>query len=108
MRELLGVPRAIVNLFDLEAGKAEWLAAAGRRRIHVTPGVRFPLALMGDVDALRRGEPQLIDVDALPRSPEAEALLVSGVHVYMVVPMIVGGELIGALSFGDAPASQLP
>jgi signal transduction histidine kinase len=107
VRELLGVPRAIVNLFDLAAGEAEWLAAAGRRRIHVTPGVRFPLALMGDVDALRRGEPQMIDVDALPRSPEAEALLVSGVHVYMVVPMIAG-ELIGALSFGDAAGPFSP
>jgi signal transduction histidine kinase len=108
VRELLGVPRAIVNLFDLEAGEVEWLAAAGRRRIHVGPGVRFPLALMGDVDALRRGELQMIDVDALPRSPEAEALLASGVHVYMVVPMIAGGELIGALSFGGAAGPFSP
>jgi PAS domain S-box-containing protein len=29
-----------------------------------------------------------------------EALLASGVHFYMAVPMIAGGELIGALSFG--------
>jgi len=108
VRQLLGVPRAIVNLFDLEAGEVEWLAAAGRRRLHVGPGVRFPLALMGDVDALRRGEFQLIDVDALPRSPEAEALLASGVHVYMVVPMIAGGELIGALSFGAAAGPFSP
>jgi PAS domain S-box-containing protein len=107
VRELLGVPRVIVNLFNLAAGEAEWLAAAGRRRIHVTPGVRFPLALMGDVDALRRGEPQLIDVDALPHGPEVEALLASGVHVYMVVPMIARGELIGGLSFGGA-RGQLP
>jgi len=102
VRELLGVPRAIVNLFDLETGEVEWLAAAGRHRLHVGPGVRFPLTLMGDVDALRRGELQVIDVDALPPSPAAEALLASGVHVYMVVPMIAAGDLIGALSFGDA------
>lgn len=102
VRELMGVPRVILNLFDLEAGQAEWLAAAGRRRLHVGPGVRYPLALMGDVDALRRGELQAIDVDALPRSREAEALLASGVHAYVVVPMLAGGELIGALSFGDA------
>lgn len=108
VRELLGVPRAIVNLFDLEAGEVEWLAAAGRRRIHVGPGVQFPLVLMGDADALRRGELQMIDVDALPRSPEAAALLASGVHVYMVVPMIAGGELIGALSFGDAAGPFSP
>jgi light-regulated signal transduction histidine kinase (bacteriophytochrome) len=29
-----------------------------------------------------------------------DALLASGVHVYMVVPMIAGGDLIGAISFG--------
>jgi GAF domain-containing protein len=57
---------------------------------------------MGDVEALRRGEVQVIDVDALPQSPEAEALLASGVHVYMVVPMLARGELIGGLSFGGA------
>src|SRR5437016_5015497 len=102
LRDLLGVPRAIVNLFDLATGEVEWLAAAGRRRIRLGPGVRFPLSLMGDVEALRRGEPQVIDVAALPRGPEAEALLASGVHVYMVVPMIAGGELIGGLSFGGA------
>jgi signal transduction histidine kinase len=100
LRNLLGVPRAIVNIFDLAAGEVEWLAAAGRRRTHVGPGVRYSLRLMGDVDALRRGEPQVIDVDALPPSPETQALLASGVRVYMAVPMIAGGELIGAVSFG--------
>ena len=100
LRDLLGVPRAIVNIFDLAAGQVEWLAAAGRRRVHAGPGVRYPLRLMGDVDALRRGEPQVIDVDAMPPSPETQALLASGVHAYMAVPMIAGGELIGAVSFG--------
>ncbi|HYL24301.1 MAG TPA: MASE4 domain-containing protein [Burkholderiales bacterium] len=100
LRELLGVPRAIVNKFDLAAGQVEWVAAAGRRRTHVGPGVRYSLALMGDVPALRAGEPQLIDVQQLPPGPEAAALLASGVRWYVAVPMIAGGELIGALSFG--------
>jgi PAS domain S-box-containing protein len=108
LRDLLGVPRAIVNMFDLEAGEVEWLAAVGRRRSRVGPGVRFPLTLMGDVDGLRRGELQVIDTAALPLSPEVEALLGSGVHTYMVVPMIVGGELIGGLSFGGAPGEFSP
>jgi signal transduction histidine kinase len=103
LRELLGVPRAIVNMFDLATGEVEWLAAAGRRRIRLGPGVRYSMQLMGDVAALQRGELQVIDVHALPPSPEVEALLASGVHLYMVVPMIVGGELIGGLSFGGAP-----
>jgi len=102
LRDLLRVPRAIVNLFDLTTGEAEWLAAAGRRRVHVGPGVRYSLRLMGDVEALRRGAMQVIDVRSLPQGPEAQALLASGVEEYMVVPMIAGGELIGALSFGGA------
>jgi len=104
LRELLGVPRAIVNRFDAAAGEVEWMAAAGRRRTRVGPGVRYPMRLMGDVEALRRGEPQRIDVHALPRGPEADALLASGVHAYMAVPMIAGGELIGAISFGGESA----
>ncbi len=105
LRELLGVPRAIVNRFDLAAGEVEWIAAAGRRRVHVGPGVRYSIRLMGDVEALRRGESQLVDVNALPQGPETAALLASGVHVYMVVPMLAGGELLGALSFGGASRS---
>src|SRR5437868_504538 len=102
LRDLLDVPRAIVNLFDLEAGEVEWLAAIGRRRVRLGPGVRYPLKLMGDVEALRRGETQVIDVEAIPDGPETTALLAAGVHVYMVVPMLARGELIGALSFGGA------
>ncbi|HWM41256.1 MAG TPA: ATP-binding protein [Burkholderiales bacterium] len=110
LRELLGVPRAIVNKFDLAAGEVEWIAAAGRHRVH-GPGVRYSIRLMGDVEALRRGETQLVDVQALAASAEREALLASDVQVYMVVPMIAGGELLGALSFGgrsrDFPQEQV-
>ncbi len=108
LRELLGVPRAIVNMFDLAAGEVEWLAAVGRRRTRLGPGVRYSMRFMGDVEALQRGEPQTIHVHSLPPGPETEALLASGVHVYMVVPMIAGGELIGALSFGGAPGPFPP
>src|SRR5207237_6934289 len=60
--------------------------------------------MMGEVEALARGEPQRIDTHALPPGPEVDALLASGVHFYMVMPMIAGGELIGALSFGGETA----
>src|SRR5690242_19856359 len=104
LRELLGVPRAIVNLFDLTKGEVEWLAAAGRRRSHIGPGVRYSIRLMGDVEELKKGEPQIIDTHALPDGPDKQALLASGVVRYMAVPMIAGGELIGAISFGGPPA----
>src|SRR5258706_6917023 len=98
------MPRAIVNRFDSAAGEVEWVAAAGRRRTHIGPGVRYSLALMGDVQALAKGEPQVIDVRALAPGREVEALLASGVRWYMAVPMIAGGELIGAISFGGESA----
>ena len=50
---------------------------------------------------------QRIDVHALPPGPEKEALLASDVQLYMVMPMIAGGELIGALSFGGT-AGEFP
>jgi signal transduction histidine kinase/CheY-like chemotaxis protein len=100
LRDLLGVPRAIVNLFDLAAGEVEWLAAAGRRQVYGGPAFRFPLRLMGSVEGLQRGEPQLVDTTRLPPDEHTAALLASGVHTYMVVPMIAGSELIGAVSFG--------
>jgi signal transduction histidine kinase/CheY-like chemotaxis protein len=100
LRDLLGVPRAIVNLFDLAAGEVEWLAAVGRRQLYVGPGFRFPLGLMGSLDGLQRGEPQLVDTAVLPADAHTQALLASGVRTYMVVPMIAGSELIGAVSFG--------
>jgi signal transduction histidine kinase len=104
LRELLGVPRATVNRIDLAGGEVEWLAAAGRRRVRVDPGVRHSLGLMGDVEALKRGETQIIDTLALPPGPEKEALLGSGVERSMAVPMIAGGELIGAITFGGPRA----
>jgi len=111
LRELLGVPRAIVNRFDLAAGEVEWIAAAGRRRTHVGPGVRYPLRMMGDIEALQRDETQIVDTRALPQGEETRALLDSGVELYMVVPMIAGGELLGAISFGGEarkfPAAQV-
>ena len=111
LRQLLGVSRAIVNRFDLAAGEVEWIAAAGRRRTHVGPGVRYSMRMMGDVEALKRGEPQVVDTRLLPPGRETEALLASGVHVYMVMPMIAAGELLGALSFGsenaDFPEEQV-
>jgi signal transduction histidine kinase len=100
LRDLLGVPRAIVNLFNFETGEVEWLVAIGRHRMHTGPGVTYPLSLMGDIEALRRGEPQVIDTKSLPPSPHKDALLASKVEMYMAVPMIAAGELIGALSFG--------
>ncbi len=101
LRELLNVPRVIVNLFDLVAGEVEWLAAAGPHRVRLGPGVRYSIKMAGDVEALQRGEPQTIDIRTLPTSADAQALLAAGLNLYMVVPMVVGSELVGSVSVCD-------
>jgi signal transduction histidine kinase len=100
LRQLLDVARVNINLTDDTADDVEWFASAGRHRTHIGSGLRFPAHLIGDVNALRRGEPQRIDTRALPAGPERDALLASGVNYYMAVPMIAGGNLVGAVSFG--------
>jgi len=101
LRDLLDVPRATVCAFDLAAGEAECLAAAGRRQTRTQPGIRFPMGLMGDLNELMHGEPQIMETAMLPEGPDKQALLASGVRAYMVMPMLAGGELIGTVSFGD-------
>src|SRR2546428_6212305 len=100
LRDLLGVPRAIVNLFDFEAGEVEWLAAIGRRRLHAGPGVRDPMKLAGGGGALRRGGVQVVGVGALSGSPEAQAVLAPGGHVHIGGPILPPGGLVGRLSLG--------
>src|SRR2546425_4480787 len=90
VRDLLGVPRVIVNIFDFEAGEAEWLAAAGRRRVRVGPGVRFSLALVGGGGGLRRGGVQGIGVPTLPPGAEAAALPPGGGPAGMVGALLGG------------------
>ena len=100
LRRLLGAARANINLVDEAAGDVEWFASAGRHRTHVGSGLRFPAHLIGDIEGLRRGEPQKIETQAQPPGKERDALLATGVHYYMAIPMLAGGELIGAVSFG--------
>lgn len=111
LRQLLGAARANINLVDEAAGDVEWFASAGRQRTHIGSGLRFPAYLIGDLNALKRGEPQRIDTRALPAGKERDALLATGVYYYMAIPMVAAGELIGAVSFGGEddsfPAEQV-
>lgn len=100
LRSLLGVRRAIVSIFHEATGDVEWLAGAGPHRVRAGHGDHYSIEYMGDIEALKRGESQLINVNDLPAGPEVDSLIASGVRSYTVVPMIVNGELIGALSFG--------
>src|SRR5260221_9858193 len=45
VRQLLDMPRAIVNRFDLAAGEGGLVAGGGRPRTHIGPGGRYSLPL---------------------------------------------------------------
>ncbi|HVS09269.1 MAG TPA: ATP-binding protein, partial [Planctomycetota bacterium] len=103
LRPLLGAPRAVVTVFDLEAGEGEWLAVDASVPTSIGPGARFPLRMLGDLEALRRGEVQVIeDTAALGDIPQARALLAEGIRSFVVVPLVARGALIGSLNLGGA------
>jgi GAF domain-containing protein len=106
LRPLLGAQRSVVTRFDLAAGQGEWLAVDADTPTTIGAGVRFPVTMMGDVQALQRGEVQRIDVAALGDLPQARALRAEGIHAYVVVPLLAGGTLIGSLNFGARSAAQ--
>src|SRR2546426_4087963 len=55
LRDLLGVPRAIVNLFDLATGEVEWLGGAGGRPRPRRPPGPFSPWLLGEAGGLGAG-----------------------------------------------------
>jgi GAF domain-containing protein len=96
----------VVTRFDLAAGQGEWLAVDADTPTTIGAGVRFPVTMMGDVQALQRGEVQRVDVAALGDAPQARALLAEGIRAFVVVPLIAGGTLIGSLNFGGRSPGQ--
>jgi len=91
LRELLD-SGAIVNLFDLAAGEVEWLAAAGATGSGVGPESRSPSSSWATMEALSAGENAGDRRRRAARRVPKLSAPGSGVHMYMVVPMIAGGE----------------
>jgi GAF domain-containing protein len=106
LRPLLGARRSVVTRFDLAAGQGEWLAVDADTPTTIGAGVRFPVTMMGDVQALQRGEAQRVDVAALGDLPQARVLRAEGIQAFVVVPLLAGGALIGSLNFGGRSAEQ--
>jgi len=95
---LLGDARTAVALFDYAAGEAQWLVAQSSGRGVIVPGGRVPLPDAVELDALRRGAIQEIDVARRPPRALTESLGRAGIDFFVRVPLLAGGELIGALS----------
>ncbi len=100
LRRFVDAPRAVLALYDIAAGQGTWLAVDAEHRTDLRAGAHFPLEMMGDLGALRRGEVQIMDVPSLSHVPQARAVSAEGVQSYAVVPLIAHGELIGSLNVG--------
>jgi GAF domain-containing protein len=110
LRRLVPCARAGVAVYDLDAGEATTLAVDTEAPTPLTVGQRAPLAIFGDVDRLRSGEPHVEpDLAARPELFAVQrALLADGVRSYVVVPLIAHGELIGSLNLGSTGPGALP
>jgi len=100
LRRLVRAPRAVLALFDLAAGSATSLAVDVEGETELQPGVRFPLEMVGDLTALRRGVVQILEVPSLSHLALGRTLAAEGIRSYAVVPLIARGELIGSLNVG--------
>ena len=103
LRRLLDVPRVTLALYDRVRGVGEWIAVDTARPTVLPARTTFPLALMGDIERLERGEPNVLERASVHDPSVAQALVEEGIASYIVVPMLVDGELIGSLNFGMPP-----
>jgi PAS domain S-box-containing protein len=107
---LLSCWRAAITLFDFEGQQGVVFAWSGAGTARFPAGVCLPLAALGgqDIEALRAHEVYIVeDVTkhaALPATMQASQA--DGLRSYVRVPLVVGGELIGALSLlADRPGA---
>ena len=104
---LLPCYRASVELLDFEAHEGIILAVRSKGETQVRADSRFPLEMLGDIQALYRGELRVIEDSLLiPQLPHAlKTLQVEGVRSMICVPLMSQGELIGTLNLGADSAA---
>jgi PAS domain S-box-containing protein len=98
LRGLVRAPRAVLALYDVAAGVGTFLAVDVEGHTERPAGTPFPLEMMGDLDALRRGVVQIVEAPSLGHLPEARLAAAEGIQSYAVVPLITEGQLIGSLN----------
>ncbi len=103
LRSLLPCERASIVGFDSEGGSAEVLAVQIDGETVLDVGARVSLDLFGSLEDLARGK--IHSIDDISRneqsSPELKQLQEEGIRVYINVPMICRGKLVGSLNLGS-------
>ncbi|MCI0392405.1 MAG: PAS domain S-box protein [Acidobacteria bacterium] len=101
IRQLIPSRRASVMELDRETGEGLLLAVHSGDVLKLMTGVRLPIRLFGELDALRQGEPHTVeDAATEPDDPFFKVLKSEGLRSWMNVPLISQGELIGTLNLG--------
>jgi PAS domain S-box-containing protein len=97
--QLVACERTSVALFDLEEDEARVLAVRAAGETQVGPGWKSGVAEVWSIETLAQGD---VQVERGPRleSPLRRALHAEGVETTISVPLLVQGELIGALNVG--------
>lgn len=94
LREVLGCSRVCVVAFDFERRQAEVQAVVAERVTSVARGAVFPLA--GRPPRLRA--PRIIGNGLRSSDPIVQALAQEGYRAFLTTPLIVRGQLVGALN----------
>jgi len=111
MRALIPCRWASVVLFDSQARVATLLATHANGETRVGTGTRLSLEEYSMAEEVRSGKVQLVqDTLAPPRPLPMDLRLQSeGVRSFLSVPLMVRGELIGAVNLGaDRPGTFTP
>ncbi len=99
LRELVPCKRASVAVFERGAAKLVGVLTDGRTDLGA--GEEAPMGLLGDLEELRKGHPRVVD-DIAQAPPDARSVLEGeGILSFVVVPLLVTGELIGTLNLAS-------
>ena len=111
-RRLVHAPRVVLALYDFATGEGNRLAVDVEGVTARAAGTRFPLEWMGDLDMLRQGTVQIIEVPSLGHLSEGQAAAAEGIRSFAVVPLLAKGQLIGSMNVsasepGGPPAQDI-
>jgi two-component system, sensor histidine kinase and response regulator len=104
IQSLVPCCQASVGAFDLDTGRASILAMQFAGDVRVCMEDHAALARIDDLEALKRGQPIVVDDLLALSQPDTmgEALIAAGVRSSATVPLLAQGELIGTFQLGAA------
>ncbi len=109
VREVTGVRRASIMLFDAQAQDMNLLAVDGAAGLQIPPSTHIPMEWPW-LSECRRGQIAIVeDFAALPQTwLETDTLLAHGVRSSIAFPLTVGQQVIGALTVARAESGPPP